>query len=141
MILKIRLTCRKYQLYMNPAKPASIDEYIDTFPEETQRILQQVRAAIKTVVPEAEETIGYAIPTFKLNKINLVHFAGFKNHIGFYPTPVAGEVFKEELANYKTGKGSVQFPLDKPMPLDLITRIVEYRIKETSESSKMKQTS
>lgn len=109
----------------------SIEEYIKTFPAEIQKILQQVRETIKKAAPEAEETINYQIPTFKLNG-NLVHFAAFKNHIGFYPAPSGQKAFEKELSVYKSGKGSVQFPLDKPMPLALIKRIVQYRVKENS---------
>lgn len=109
----------------------SIDEYIKTFPVYVQKILKQVRQTIKEAAPEAEETINYQIPTFKLNG-NLVHFAAFKNHIGFYPAPSGHKAFEKELSVYKSGKGSVQFPLDKPMPLALIKRIVQYRVKENS---------
>ena len=109
----------------------TIDEYIKTFPKDTQKILESVRQAIKNAAPEAEETINYQIPTFKLNG-NLVHFAAFKNHIGFYPTPSGQKAFQKELAVYKSGKGSVQFPLDKPIPLSLIKKIVQYRVKENS---------
>jgi len=109
----------------------SVEEYIKTFPAEIQKILQQVRETIKKAAPEAEETINYQIPTFKLNG-NLVHFAAFKNHIGFYPAPSGHKAFEKELSVYKSGKGSVQFPLDKPMPLALIKRIVQYRVKENS---------
>jgi uncharacterized protein YdhG (YjbR/CyaY superfamily) len=109
----------------------SIEEYIKTFPAEIQKILQQVRETIKKAAPEAEETINYQIPTFKLNG-NLVHFAAFKNHIGFYPAPSGQKAFEKELSVYKSGKGSVQFPLDKPIPLALIKRIVQYRVKENS---------
>jgi len=109
------------------AKPNTIDDYISAFPKDVQEILQQVRATIKNAAPTAEEAISYAIPTFKLNG-NLVHFAAFKNHIGFYPTPMGVEEFKEELSAFKEGKGSVQFPLNKPMPLDLITRMVKFRV-------------
>jgi uncharacterized protein YdhG (YjbR/CyaY superfamily) len=105
----------------------SIDEYIATFPAETQKILQEIRATIKAAAPEAEEKISYQMPTFFL-KGNLVHFAAFKNHIGFYPAPQGIEEFKQELALYKGAKGSVQFPINKPMPLELITRIVKFRV-------------
>jgi len=115
-------------------KPNTIDEYIDGFPVEIQRILQKIRMTIKEAAPEAEETIKYAIPTFVLNG-NLVHFAAFKNHIGFYPIPTGIEAFKKELSVYKQGKGSIQFPLDQPMPLNLITRIVKFRVKENTEKN------
>lgn len=114
------------------AKPNTIDDYISAFPKDVQGILQQVRMTIKKAAPEAKEAISYAIPTFKLNG-NLVHFAAFKNHIGFYPTPMGVEEFKEELSVYKEGKGSVQFPLDKPMPFDLISRMVKFRIAKNLE--------
>ena len=114
---------------MPQAKPASINEYIASFPEDIQKVLEQVRETISQAAPEAGETINYGIPTFTLNG-NLVHFAAFKNHIGFYATPTGHEAFAEELSKYKQGKGSVQFPLNKPMPLELITSIVQFRIKE-----------
>ena len=118
---------------MESTKPKNIDEYISGFPAEVQETLNKVRATISKAAPGAQETISYAIPTFTLNKKNLVHFAGFKNHIGFYPAPTGSEAFKTELSVYKTGKGSVQFPIDKPMPLDLITKIVKFRVQETLE--------
>ena len=111
----------------------NIDEYIAGFPQDIQKILEQVRATIKQAAPGAEEAIKYAIPTFTLNG-NLVHFAAFKNHIGFYATPSGSDAFKKELSVYKTGEGSVQFPINKPMPLDLITRIVKFRVAENSNS-------
>ena len=109
----------------------TIDEYIKSFPKDVQKILEQVRQAIKKSAPEAQETINYQIPTFRLNG-NLVHFAAFKNHIGFYPAPSGLKAFKKELSDYKSSKGSVQFRLDKPMPLSLIKKIVKYRVKENS---------
>ena len=107
----------------------TIDEYIAQFTEDIQEILQQIRSVIKEAAPDATEKISYQMPTFFL-KGNLVHFAAFKTHIGFYPVPSGVEKFKEELSQYKGGKGSVQFPLDKPMPLDLIRRIVLFRVEE-----------
>ncbi|QQS36034.1 MAG: DUF1801 domain-containing protein [Ignavibacteriales bacterium] len=109
----------------------SIDDYIKNFPQEIQKILEQVRQAIINSAPEAEETINYQIPTFKLNG-NLVHFAAFKNHIGFYPAPSGLKAFRKEISKYKSSKGSVQFPIDEPMPLSLISKIVKYRVKENS---------
>lgn len=106
----------------------SIDEYIAEFPPETQKILERIRQVIRQAAPEATETISYAIPTFDLHGKHLVHFAGYEHHIGFYPTPNGAEAFKDELATYKGGKGSVQFPIDHPMPDDLIRRIVLYRV-------------
>ena len=93
-------------------------------------MLQEIRLLIKRTAPGAEETISYGIPTFDLNGKHLVHFAGYAGHIGFYPIPIGMEAFKQELSGYKTGKGSVQFPLDKPLPRDLIRRIVEFRVAE-----------
>ncbi len=120
---------------MNAAKPNSIDEYIAGFPEEVQRVLAQVRTTIRAAAPDAQETIAYAMPAFKLNG-PLVYFAGYKNHIGFYATPTGHEAFAAELSVFKQGKGSVQFPLDQPMPLDLITRIVKFRVQENLEKAK-----
>ena len=114
---------------MKTNKAENIDAYISGFPKETQKLLNEIRSTIRKAAPEAEETINYAIPTFKL-KGNLVHFAAFKNHIGFYPAPSGIEAFKEELAGYERAKGSVQFPLDQPLPLSLISRIVKFRVKE-----------
>jgi len=115
----------------------SIDEYIATFPEETQKILKEIRATIKAAAPDAEAKISYQMPTFTL-KGNLVHFAAFKKHIGFYPVPTGIEKFKKELAAYESGKGSVQFPLDEPIPYDLISRIVKFRVKENLAKAKGK---
>lgn len=106
----------------------TIDEYIEESPPATQKILQDVRAVIRASAPDATETISYAIPTFDLKGRHLVHFAAFEKHIGFYPTGKGAEAFKDELSAYKGGKGSVQFPIDEPMPNDLITRIVQYRV-------------
>lgn len=121
---------------MSPEKPTTIPEYFSAFPAETQAIMQQVRETIKKAAPGAEELISYAMPAYKLNGRALVYFAGYKNHIGFYATPTGHEEFKKELSVYKQGKGSVQFPLDKPMPLDLIKRIVKFRVKENLEKKK-----
>ncbi|HEU4437324.1 MAG TPA: DUF1801 domain-containing protein [candidate division Zixibacteria bacterium] len=107
----------------------TIDEYIGVFPKEVQGILKTVRRKIGESAPAAQEAISYGIPTFKLNG-NLVHFAAFKNHIGFYPTPSAIVAFKKELSRYKTSKGAIQFPIDEPMPLPLIGRMVKFRVKE-----------
>lgn len=117
---------------------ANIDEYIAGFPKETQQLLETMRATIKKAAPEAEEAISYAIPTFKL-KGNLVHFAAYKNHIGFYPAPRGIEAFKKELAPYEGGKGTVQFPMDQPLPLTLISKIVKFRVKENIELAKAKK--
>jgi uncharacterized protein YdhG (YjbR/CyaY superfamily) len=123
---------------MLATKPKNIDEYISGFPEDIQKILEQVRSTIRKSAPEAEEAIRYDIPTFILHG-NLVHFAAFKNHIGFYATPSGNEAFSKELSKYKGGKGSVQFPLEQPMPLDLIRRIVEYRVGENRKKGEMRR--
>ena len=119
------------------AKASSIDEYIAGFPKDIQNYLEEIRSTIKKAAPEAQETISYAIPTFTL-KGNLVHFAAFKNHIGFYPTASGIVAFNKELSVYKGAKGSVQFPIGKPIPFDLISRIVKFRVKETFEKAKTK---
>ena len=119
------------------ASPKTMDEYISACPKDVQDILEKVRATIRKAAPEAEETIDYQMPTFKL-KGNLVHFAAHKKHIGFYPTPSGIEKFKEEISVYEWAKGSVQFPLDKPIPYDLISRITEFRVKENLERAAVK---
>jgi uncharacterized protein YdhG (YjbR/CyaY superfamily) len=119
---------------------SSIEEYVALFPPNVQAILREIRRVIKEAAPEAEEKISYRMPTFYLNG-NLVHFAAHTNHIGFYPTPSGIEAFKDELSSYKWAKGSVQFPLDRPMPFDVIKRIVEFRVKESSiKGRKTRQT-
>lgn len=108
-----------------------INEYIASFPDDVQKILQKITKAIHKVVPDAEEAIKYGIPTFTLDGKNLIHFAAYKKHIGLYPAPRGAEEFKTELANYEGGKGTVQFQLDKPIPYDLITRIVKFQVKRS----------
>ncbi len=108
----------------------TIDEYISTFPPDIQQVLQKMRQAIKEAAPEAKEVISYGMPAFKLNRV-LVYFAAHQNHIGFYPTASGIEAFKKELSAYKWSKGAVQFPLDKPVPLDLVARIVKFRVEES----------
>lgn len=109
--------------------PQTIDEYIAGYPEDVQAILQRIRTIIREEAPGAEEAIKYQLPTFVLNG-NLVHFGAFRKHIGFYPTPSGTEHFQHELAAYKGAKGSVQFPLDQPIPYDLIREIVRFRVQE-----------
>jgi len=116
----------------------SIDEYIASFPADVQERLRQMRAAIREAAPEAQEKISYQMPTFFLHG-NLVHFAAFKNHIGFYPAPRGIEAFKDELAAYEGAKGSVQFPLDQPLPLDLVRRIVLFRVADQLQSAEAKK--
>jgi uncharacterized protein YdhG (YjbR/CyaY superfamily) len=117
---------------MKTVPPKTIDDYIAGFPSDVQATLQKMRAIIRKAAPEATETIKYQIPTFVLHG-NLVHFAAFPKHIGFYPTPSAITAFRAELKNYVSAKGSVQFPLDQPVPFALVKRMVAYRVKETRE--------
>jgi uncharacterized protein YdhG (YjbR/CyaY superfamily) len=118
--------------------PTNIDEYIGMYPKEIQEMLQSIRRTIKKAAPSAEEAISYQIPTFKLNG-NLVHFAAFKNHIGFYPASSGIQAFKQELSAYKLSKGTVQFPIDKKLPLGLISKIVKYRVQENYSKSKLRK--
>ena len=116
------------------ATPKNIDEYIAGFPQEVRGILKKIRATIRKAAPNAEEAIKYRMPTFVL-KGNLVHFAAFKKHIGFYPTPTGIEKFKDELSVYEGAKGSVRFPLEEPVPFGLISKIVKLRVKENLEKA------
>lgn len=116
---------------------ASVDEYIARFDPEAQEKLQSLRRVIQEAAPEATETINYQMPTFVLHG-NLVHFAAQKKHIGFYPTPSGIEAFQAELAGYKSSKGAVQFPLDQPLPLELIGRIVAFRVAESVRQAEEK---
>jgi uncharacterized protein YdhG (YjbR/CyaY superfamily) len=124
---------------MKPSQtaPKNIDEYIAGFPDDVQEILEKIRATIREAAPDAEEKIGYRMPTFTL-KGNLIHFAAHKKHIGLYPAPSGIEKFKKELSAYEGAKGSVRFPLDKPIPFGLISRIVKYRVKDNLERAKAK---
>jgi uncharacterized protein YdhG (YjbR/CyaY superfamily) len=123
---------------MKTNQATNIDDYIAAYPEDIQQLLQTIRATIHQAAPEAEEAIKYGIPTFTLNG-NLVHFGGYKNHIGFYPAPMGIEAFKEETKIYEAGKGTLQFPIDKPLPLDLINRIVKFRVEKNLEKAKKKK--
>ena len=116
----------------------NVDEYIQQFPESVQAALQQLRKTIKTAAPKAEELISYNMPGYKYHGI-LVYFAGYKNHIGFYAAPTGHAAFKKELSVYKSGKGSVQFPLDKPLPLQLVKQIVKFRVLQNEEKAVAKK--
>ena len=107
--------------------PENVDEYLDSFDLKTKKLLKQIRSTIKKTAPKAEEMISYGIPAYKIQDKALIYFAGFANHVSVYPAPRSATEFKKELAQYKGGKGTVQFPLDKPIPLDLIKRIINYR--------------
>jgi uncharacterized protein YdhG (YjbR/CyaY superfamily) len=117
--------------------PRDIDEYIAGFPQDVQVLLQKMRTMIRKAAPEAQETISYQIPTFRL-KGNLVHFAAYKRHIGFYPTSSGVEKFKKEISGYKWARGTIQFPLDKPIPFDLISKIVSFRVAENRQKAEKK---
>ena len=117
---------------------STIDEYVAGFPKQVQAILETVRQAIKESAPKAEEGISYGIPTFDLNGGHLVHFAAYRNHIGFYPTSSGVAEFKNELLQYEISKGTIRFPLDKPIPLDLVKKIVKYRVKENMAKRPLK---
>jgi len=114
----------------------TIDEYISTFPGEIQDALEKVRQAIQKAAPEAAETISYAIPTFDLNGKHLVFFAGWKHHISLYPIPAGDETFQQEVSHYKRAKGTIQFPLDKPIPYDLVEKIVTFLMMESPEKER-----
>ena len=122
----------------NQTAPKDIDEYIAGFPGDVQKILEKIRRTIRKAAPDAEETISYQIPTFTLKGRYLVYFAAYKKHIGLYPAPRGSEKFKQELSAYEGGKGTVRFPLDKPIPFDLISRIVMFRVKKNLEEQKQK---
>ncbi len=122
---------------MKSVKAGNINEYIEGFPKDIQKLLEAMRAVIRKAAPEAEETIKYGIPTFTLNG-NLVHFGGYKSHIGFYPAPAGIEEFKKELSKYEGSKGTIRFPIDRPLPLSLISRIVKFRVKKNTDKAKMK---
>lgn len=122
---------------METKKSSNVDEYIGSFPNRIQKILEKIRKTIQNAAPDAKEKISYSMPAFEQNGI-VVYFAAFKNHIGFYALPTGHDAFKKDLSQYKSGKGSVQFPLNQPMPFDLITKIVKFRVKENLEKVKNK---
>ncbi|GIQ57286.1 hypothetical protein Flavo103_04220 [Flavobacterium collinsii] len=122
---------------METKKPENIDVYIDGFSKEVQEVLKKIRMTIQEAAPDAKEKISYAMPAFEQNGI-VVYFAAFKNHIGLYALPSGHAAFKEDLSKYKSGKGSVQFPLNEPMPYDLIAKIVKFRVRENLEKAKKK---
>ena len=126
-------------MQITPAtKFKSTDDYISVFPQNTQKLLQHLRNIIKKAAPQAAEVISYNMPAYKLNGI-LVYFAGYENHIGFYPTASGIEAFKKRFSDYKFSKGAVQFPIDRPLPAALITEIVQFRIAETQQKLKAKE--
>lgn len=120
---------------MTLLKTNGVDAYIDTFPKSMQERLETIRATIQKAAPKAEEVISYKMPAYKQGGI-LVYFAGYKNHLGFYPTPDAIEAFQKELSAFKVSKGAVQFPNDKPLPLGIIGKMVKFRVKQNKEQAK-----
>lgn len=120
-------------------KFTTMDAYITSFPKEVQGALEKIRQAVRKAAPGAVEAISYQIPTFKLSGKNLVHFAAWKDHIGFYATPSGNAAFKKELSQYKVAKGSIRFPLDEPIPYDLVTKMAKFRVKETQVKKKTKR--
>jgi uncharacterized protein YdhG (YjbR/CyaY superfamily) len=133
----MKFQIEKFNLMLT-VKPNNTDEYIEGFPKNIQKVLKQMRATIKEAAPGATEVISYSMPAFKLNGV-LVWFAAYSKHIGFYPGADGINTFKKEFASYKWAKGSVQFPLDQPMPLSLITKIVKYRVKQDLEKAELKK--
>jgi uncharacterized protein YdhG (YjbR/CyaY superfamily) len=123
---------------MNTIQVGNIDEYIACFPKDIQKLLKELRSVIRKAAPAAEEAIKYGLPTLVLEG-NLVHFGAFKNHIGFYPAPSGIEAYKKELSVYESSKGAIRFPVDKPLPLALVTRIVKFRVMENLEKAKAKR--
>jgi len=119
----------------------SIDEYIEGFPEETQKALKEICAAVKALVPNAEEYISYKMPAFKVNGEYFIHFSAWKNHIGMYPIPAGNEAFQKEIETYRSAKSSLNFPLDKPMPIQLIEKFIKFRIAENLKNAKVKSKS
>ncbi len=138
MTLRMRSGVNRKKMQNEAGLPKNIDAYIAGFPADIQVILGKIRSTIRDAAPDAVETINYAMPTFTL-KGNLVHFAAYKSHIGFYPAPSGIEKFKDEISKYKWAKGSVQFPLDKPVPYDLIRKIVLFRVEENLEKAQAKK--
>jgi uncharacterized protein YdhG (YjbR/CyaY superfamily) len=122
---------------MNKKTPKTLDDYVDRFPKDVQRLLRKMRLTIRKAAPKAKETISYGIPAFTLDG-NLVWFAAFKSHIGFYPTGSGIAAFKKELSAYRGAKGSVQFPFDEPLPVALVSRIVKFRVKQSLSTKKRK---
>lgn len=125
---------------MVKSRPKNFEEYISEFPEHTQEILKQIRGTIRKIVPHAEETISYGMPTFRLNGHYLVYFAGYKKHIGLYPLPSGNKSFEKDISTYKTsGKGTIQFQLDNPLPTALIEKIIKFRVSENLKKAKTKE--
>lgn len=122
---------------MKRAAAKNIDEYIESFPDNVQKVLQKIRKTIRKAAPHAEETISYAIPTFKLNG-NLIYFAGYQNHVSVYPRPRGVKEFEKDLAQYEGGKGTIRFPLDAVIPYELIARVTTYRVQQNTEQAKAK---
>jgi uncharacterized protein YdhG (YjbR/CyaY superfamily) len=138
LVRRFKGLCMIRKMKTDQTTPENIDDYIADFPPDVQVILEKIRATIRKAAPGAEEAIKYRLPTFVLSG-NLVHFGAFKKHIGFYATPTGNKKFREELSVYEGAKGSVQFPLDKPIPFGLISKMVKFRVKENLERSVAKR--
>lgn len=141
MAIKHQSNCRNYYqqtVKMNTIKYQNVDEYIVHFPTNIQQVLQQLRAIIKNTAPSSEELISYNMPAYKQNGV-LVYFAAHKKHIGFYPTALPIKVFEKELTTYKCSKGAIQLPIDKPLPSELIAKIVKFKIEENAQKVKSKK--
>ncbi len=130
---------RPIDMRTNQTAPKNIDEYIAAFSNDVQEILEKIRMTIREAAPDAEETMSYQMPTFTLQGKYLVYFAAYKKHVGLYPAPIGNEEFEEELSVYATGKGTLRFPFDKPIPFDLISKIVKFRVKEYLERAEAKR--
>lgn len=137
----IFLESRKAGTVMRPGRtaPTTIDDYVAAFPDRVQKSLQKIRMTIRRAAPDAEETISYQIPTFTLKGRHLIYFAAFKKHIGLYPAPIGNAEFKEDLSAYAAGKGTLRFPLDEPIPFDLIRKIVTFRAKQNVARAETKR--
>ena len=120
-------------------KSEDIEDYITSFPEDVQKILQKIRSTIRKAAPDATEGISYKMPAFDLNGHYLIYFAAYKKHVGMYPVPAGDEEFRQEIAGYQSGKGTLQFPLDRPIPYKLITKVVKFRVKENLEKAETKK--
>ena len=134
--IRLARKSEEWTVAMSRGQFKTIDEFVASFPKNVRNLLEELRGVIEESAPGAEETISYGIPTFDLNGKHLVHFSAYKSHVGFYPTSSGIRAFKKELFPFKTSKGTVQFPLDKPIPFDLVKRIVKFRVKETESKKK-----
>jgi uncharacterized protein YdhG (YjbR/CyaY superfamily) len=136
---QVFIPCKRQRMKITQTAPRNIDDYIAGVPTDIQKIMQKIRATIRKAAPQAEETISYKMPAFNLNGQYLIYFAAYKKHIGMYPVPTGDAEFRQQIEAYQTGKGTLQFPLDQPIPYKLISRIVKLRAKENMERAQMKR--